>query len=215
MHSAPIVCTSVLFIHISIVFLFRFLALKSFSPDVVIQFVYHVLSVPGSMFHLYCSSPNVIDSLLKVEFFSQVTKVLLDIKSFASGLNSNSAISIVCNLLYLASHEGKTLLDRKKKNDSVNLMLQLLPLCEDTGIKPESNACFWHPLFGWCKGEIDVRLLRLFTYVQKQLQCLWHPAFVKVFFSDVLEPNPGISITSSRNSIIIIIIISKVKILRI
>ncbi|CAI8017080.1 Ubiquitin-protein ligase E3B [Geodia barretti] len=70
-------------------------------------------------------------------------------------------------------------------------MLQLLPLCEDTGIKPESNACFWHPLFGWCKGEIDVRLLRLFTYVQKQLQCLWHPAFVKVFFSDVLEPNPG------------------------
>ena len=59
MHSAPIVCTSVLFIHISIVFLFRFLALKSFSPDVVIQFVYHVLSVPGSMFHLYCSSPNV------------------------------------------------------------------------------------------------------------------------------------------------------------
>jgi hypothetical protein len=59
------------------------------------------------------------------------------------------------------------------------------------------------------------RLLRLFTYVQKQLQCLWHPAFVKVFFSDVLEPNPGISITSSRNSIIIIIIISKVKILRI
>jgi hypothetical protein len=126
MHSAPIVCTSVLFIHISIVFLFRFLALKSFSPDVVIQFVYHVLSVPGSMFHLYCSSPNVIDSLLKVEFFSQVTKVLLDIKSFASGLNSNSAISIVCkfaaiilfinlsfnhigNLLYLASHEGKVI----------------------------------------------------------------------------------------------------------
>jgi hypothetical protein len=51
-----------------------------------------------------------------------------------------------------------------------NLMLQLLPLCEDTGIKPESNACFWHPLFGWCKGEIDVR----YTSTPEPVQCIVH-----------------------------------------
>ena len=37
----------------------RLLALKNFSADVVVQFAFHVLSVPASIFYLHNFSPQV------------------------------------------------------------------------------------------------------------------------------------------------------------
>jgi ubiquitin-protein ligase E3 B len=66
-------------------------------------------------------------------------------------------------------------------------MLKLLSgYTQQAGCIPQSSASVWHPLFGWCKGNIDIRLFRIFGHVQKQLQVLWQPGFIDVAFSDVL-----------------------------
>jgi hypothetical protein len=67
------------------------------------------------------------------------------------------------------------------------VMLKLLSgYTQQAGCIPQSSASVWHPLFGWCKGNIDIRLFRIFGHVQKQLQVLWQPGFIDVAFSDVL-----------------------------
>ena len=38
------------------------------------------------------------------------------------------------------------------------------------------------------------RLLRSFRHVQKQLQCLWHPVFLEIVFSDLLDESAGMYI---------------------